>query len=214
MKGLIKRALFGSAPKPFKVLTGIGRGTVFYLDPSCESQRILGIAEREVMSRFKALLAGVQLFCDIGCSDGMYSILAAKLNSRCGIVACDPGAGFQEKFFRNWNLNTLDAERVRFLPSFVGSELSLDDLVGGKRAFVKIDVEGYEANVLRTGSLLLHRGCSLLIETHSMEVELETLRILEEHKFACKVIRQAWWRFLIPEQRPTAHNRWISAHKP
>jgi hypothetical protein len=39
------------------------------------------------------------------------------------------------------------------------------------------------------------------------------MEFLERLGYTCRVIKNAWWRLLIPEQRPIEHNRWFIAEK-
>lgn len=69
-------------------------------------------------------------------------------------------------------------------------------------------MDGYEADVLKSGEKLLSEGkVDLLIETHSKELEDECIGWLNERGYRCEVIDNAWWRFVVPEQRPTAHTQ-------
>jgi hypothetical protein len=73
-------------------------------------------------------------------------------------------------------------------------------------------VDGGEMEVLRSGEALLKSTTvDLLVETHSLQLEEQCLSYLASLGFACSVIRNAWWRVIIPEHRPIGHNRWIWA---
>ena len=83
-----------------------------------------------------------------------------------------------------------------------------------KPGFIKIDVDGPECDVLDSGARLLSKAdVCLLVETHSLELELGCIDRLEKLGYVCSVIRNAWWRIFVPEQRPIAHNRWLWAEK-
>ena len=51
----------------------------------------------------------------------------------------------------------------------------------------------------------------LLIETHSTSLEDQSIELLQNFGFATEVIKNGWYRRLIPEQRPIDHNRWLWA---
>ena len=107
------------------------------------------------------------------------------------------------------------------IQKFVGNEegdqrLRLDSLLVSLKepCFIKMDIDGGEVEVLRGSARLLEfDDVRWLIETHSVELEAECIRILQEAGYVTKIIRNAWWRFFIPEQRPIPHNRWLIAHK-
>jgi methyltransferase FkbM-like protein len=93
-------------------------------------------------------------------------------------------------------------------------QVSLDSLAAALlgRGFIKIDVDGAELDVLRSGPECLSRtGLDLLVETHSSQLEVECTDLLKRHGFECLVVRNAWWRTILPEQRPIDHNRWLWA---
>jgi hypothetical protein len=51
----------------------------------------------------------------------------------------------------------------------------------------------------------------ILVETYSSEPERHCVNFLEEVGYTCRIIKDAWWRSLIPQQRPREHNRWLFA---
>jgi hypothetical protein len=80
---------------------------------------------------------------------------------------------------------------------------------------VKVDVEGAELQVLEGARDLLGRGgVSWIVETHSLELERECIRVLESCRLRVRVVEPAWWRVAVPETRPIAHNRWLVAYEP
>jgi MoaA/NifB/PqqE/SkfB family radical SAM enzyme len=79
--------------------------------------------------------------------------------------------------------------------------------------FIKVDVEGAEVDVLRGVEEILERGVRLVIETHSENAERRCVDFLEERGYETKIIKSAWWRSILPEQRPDSHNRWLAAKK-
>jgi hypothetical protein len=75
--------------------------------------------------------------------------------------------------------------------------------------FAKVDIDGGECDVL-PGLIGLP---TILIETHSKDLEEVCTAFLEEHGYATRVIRNARWRALWPEYRPLEHNRWLVAER-
>ena len=121
---------------------------------------------------------------------------------------------------KNLQLNRFSSKDVRVFQKFAsansGSEYMRLDEVEVNRSrpgFVKIDVDGAELDVLESGSNLLTGGkLDILIETHSASLEERCIHWLSNHHFVWRVIKNAWWRFAVPETRPIAHNRWLWAH--
>ena len=100
---------------------------------------------------------------------------------------------------------------------FVGTDSGhacLDDVPVDreKRGFIKIDVDGAELDVLQSGeSLLSSDRIDLLVETHSQKLECACERLLTGFGYRVRVVKNGWYRAVIPELRPTQHNRWLWA---
>src|SRR5262249_41587244 len=76
---------------------------------------------------------------------------------------------------------------------------------------IKIDTDGHELNVLRSGlALLANARPALLVETHSIELERDCIALLEELQYRCEIIKNAWFRIIIPERRG-GHNMGVFA---
>jgi Methyltransferase FkbM domain len=92
------------------------------------------------------------------------------------------------------------------------NQVRLDSLsVPETNGFVKIDVDGAELDVLSSGETLLRfLRPYLLIETHSQDLETHCIGFLASLGYNVSIIRNAWWRIFLPEQR-IAHNRWLWA---
>lgn len=75
-------------------------------------------------------------------------------------------------------------------------------------------MEGAEVDVLAGAqALLMERGVSWLIETHSQMLEEQCIDCLANAGYETHIIPNAWWRKILPERRPLAHNRWLFARK-
>ena len=99
----------------------------------------------------------------------------------------------------------LDPEHIRL------DDLQVDRLLPG---FIKIDIEGAEMEALESGTTLISEcDVQLLVEVHSVKLEVECLKFLANHGYACEIIDNSRWRNIIPEKRPIEHNRWIWAEK-
>ena len=106
---------------------------------------------------------------------------------------------------------------IRIIDQYLGSQenqipLDLLEVPRDKRGFIKLDADFAELNILHSGErLLVEAKPYLLIETHSAELEHDCVCYLEKLGYQTKIVPNAWWRMIIPEQRPLDHNRWLWA---
>jgi hypothetical protein len=216
----LKSALVTPGRKPRHVLWGLYSGLTLNLDLATETQIYLGLWERETYRYVRSALSSSRWLIDIGAAKGELSILLATQPNVAKVVACEPVASEIELLRMNMELN---AEILRapidIVQSYVGTArnadtISLDQLSVDRTCpgLVKIDVDGSEMDVLRSGlSLLESAAASLLVETHSKAIERECVAFLEEHDYQCRIVRNGWWRVIVPEQRVVEHNRWLWA---
>ena len=159
-------------------------------------------------------------FVDIGAGKGELVVYFLKRTSANKVIAVEPQRSENEIMLRNLKYNGLDSDRrLVIVDKCVGTAsgenfLSLDSfasLVQG-RGFLKIDVDGAEMDVLESGKQFLNSlKPTVLIETHSAELERACLEFLQAMCFSTRIIRNAWWRRILPEHRPIPHNRWLLA---
>lgn len=219
----LKVRLLGEGLRPRRIRFGAARGLVMQIDPSAKTQRILGLDEREIQRAFIAFARWADVLVDIGASDGYYSLIFHKHNPQGAIHMIDANPGFaaeQREHFAA-NFPTLP-ENIQFHTRFVAPPdsaaepnklvLSRDLPLQKRRVFFKVDVDGWELDILRSAEALLPEAeCRFLVETHSAELERDCQAYLEARGFAVTIIPNAWWRAIVPERRPIAHNRWFSA---
>jgi precorrin-6B methylase 2 len=218
LQSFIKFLLFGRRERFFRVKSGPAKGLNFLIDPGNNSQRIFGLAEREIFKPLRRLAISSRTFIDIGASDGFYPITVASINQNAEIIGCEPRAEMKQRFEDNLRHNDIHLpSRVEWINDFVGSErVPLGKLLEKSSApvLVKIDVDGAEEEVLLSGKEeLRNRDCAVILEIHSLDLEKRCAALLSELGFSTTVINQRWWRMLIPEQRPIPHNRWLIAEK-
>jgi hypothetical protein len=224
LKEAFKRLFFGLRPKPEqKIRFGIGKGLLMRLDPYSSSQRILGLYEMEVQKHFKAYANKCEYFFDVGASDGYYSLIYRKHNKQGKMFLCDAGTGWAQLEKENFVLNNFVLTNVLFeSEKWIGDEgdgvhIKIDDLLHetDKDCFIKIDVDGTELHVLRSGvNLLRNNRCRLIVETHSLELEKACIDFLSDLQYECKVIKNSFLRIIFPECRaPLWFNRWLIATK-
>ena len=214
----IKRLLLGKGLSERKILFGRARGIKMYINPDYKFQRLIGADEHEIQSLFVNYSKRCTMFFDVGASDGYYSLLFRKYNTSGPLFVFDGNPGFKEIQSKHFALNNTKGYRQFF--KFVSNtndeqQISLDSFdIRNDKVLIKADVEGRELNVLRGAvQLLRNNKCFLLVETHSVQLERDCVDFLLQLGYHTKIIKNAWWRFFLPERRPLAHNRWLAAWK-
>jgi len=66
---------------------------------------------------------------------------------------------------------------------------------------------GFTANGTMSSDLIGQPGIDETIDT------VICLRSLTEAGYVVRVVHDAWWRVVLPEQRPSTHNRWLVARR-
>lgn len=198
---------------------GIGRGIRLEIDFAHHTRLYAGLYEIELNSSLRRLCPPGTRSFDVGAHFGYDALVLAKISdSDVRSFECEPPLA--ERMKRNLALNPQLAERIRLSLAYVDARsdpargrITLDDAALGEDGFVpefvKIDVEGAEAEVLQGSQRLLaeHRP-ALVIETHAPEAEQECGRILRGHGYAPQIVdRRRWLR----DHRPIVHNRWLVA---
>ncbi|HEY1108485.1 MAG TPA: FkbM family methyltransferase [Opitutaceae bacterium] len=219
----LKTRLLGEGARPRRIRFGAARGLVMQIDPSGKTQRILGLDEREIQPTFVAFARWAEVLVDIGASDGYYSLIFHRHNPRGAIHLIDANPVFAPEQRAHFAANFPGPlENIQHHTRFVAPPgpaidpgklvLSRDLPLRKKKVLFKIDVDGWELDILRSAEALLpETECRFLIETHSVELERDCQAFLEARGFAVTIIPNAWWRLFVPECRPIPHNRWLSA---
>jgi hypothetical protein len=216
----IKGWLLPSGAKPRSIKYGAFKGLTMNLDLRSQTQVWLGLAEREVFPHLQAFAGRSVTGIDIGAAEGEYTLFFLSLPNITRVLAFDPSEGLLASLSANLALNGFgDDRRADLIRKFVSEYADADhctldsfaaDLEGP--CVVKIDVDGGERAVLQGGHVLLDRkDVSWIIETHSTELERDCVQILKSSGLTTAIIRNAWWRKVIPELRPLPHNRWLAA---
>jgi precorrin-6B methylase 2 len=196
---------------------------VLELDLQHAMQQYLGLHERETFAFVRRSVGRAAWMIDVGAGNGELSIFFVR-DSHCQIVyAFEPDPEAVRRFHRNLRFNGLiENPRLIIHNCFAGtspapSSLAIDDLAldPNKPGLLKIDVDGAEVDVLESARRLLTAGHpDVLVEVHSQKLENDCIGRLENLGYAVKIIDNAWWRLIVPERRPIAHNRWICGIKP
>jgi len=187
-----------------------------------QTQLYLGLFERETYPWLWRLSQGIASAIDIGAAHGEYTLFFLKNTLASKIYAFEPSPIIMSHLRGNLGLNPkLGLERLVLSSKLVGRTQSkdivcLDELTASIKlpCFIKMDVDGSEAEILLGAKLMnaLPR-VRWLIETHSIELESQCVSLLERAGFRTKIVENAWWRIMLPELRPIAHNRWLVAWK-
>lgn len=214
----VKRRLVKSGRRPYRVHLGLFKGLTLNLDLQHQTQVYLGLWEQETYSYISKAATSCEWMVDVGAGKGELCLYFLKNSHAECIIALEPQDSEIEIIKSNLSLNGEQHNlAITISDKFVGTAggplyTSLDalDVDQSKRGFLKVDVDGYELEVLNSGDKLLSEGnVDLLVETHSKSLEKECLEWLKKKGYRCEIINNARWRFAIPEQRPIPHNRWI-----
>jgi predicted RNA methylase len=219
MNQLIREIVFGTTSRPRRLRVGLLKGLSFEIDSNSKVQRLLGLEEKEIEGAIAAIARPARTALDVGANDGWYATYFAAQPNIAKVIACDPDQATLDLLDHNLRLNNLRA-KVEVHALLVGSRpeptfRSVDDLLRDQQPpfAIKIDVEGAELDVLESGAETLRdHECHLVIETHRADLERSCMRYLGDLGYETQVIPNGWYRRFVPEQRPLAHNRWMSAH--
>lgn len=214
VKDWIKAMVLPHGTASRTVRAGIARGVRMRLDFASQSRLYLGLYELELDRHLRRILRpGVTAF-DVGAQHG-YDALAIAKWTRAPVAAfeCDRGCltGMRHSFALNPHLAPL----IDPIEATVGrgrTDLGLDEWAyngGFVPDFIKIDIEGAEIDALKSAERILQeRHPALIVEVHSEDIEREAGVLLIGHGYRPLVVSQ---RRLLPDHRPTEHNRWLVA---
>jgi len=209
---------YGNVSGPRTILFGLNRGVRMNIDLASETQTYLGLAERELAPYFDRCTRDIQTAIDVGGSVGLYALFFLKKTPAKRVICFEPDQSCFRLIEGNLELNGLRGDPRRELNhKFVGSKddaefVSLDSIADGVQGpcLVKVDVEEAEVDVLHgAGKLLARRDVRWIIETHTAPIEKECLAIFRAAGRNPQIVDKAWWRIVLPELRPTPHNRWM-----
>jgi hypothetical protein len=212
----IKTAAIPKGRTPRRILFGPMAGLTLDLDLAHHTQLWFGLYEHEIGKWMARLSAAARSAIDVGAAEGVYSIYFMKKRPIEQVWAFEPSRSELAKFRQNLALNDLEgfapSERIVGARDDDRDHATLDSLLTQLRfpCLVKVDVDGAEAAVLSGAQQLL--SCpevSWVIEIHSAELESECRSRLESAGYQVYVVRPAWWRWLIREERPIEVNHWL-----
>ena len=220
MLSAIKSWFVPSGKQLLTIKFGVFKGLKMNLDLRSQTQVWLGLWEREVYPHLLAFTRRAKTGIDVGSADGVYSLFFLSQPNINRVLAFDPSDSFPASLSAGLAINGFgDDKRAMLIKKYVAAHEDHDHCTLDSLALelegpcvVKIDVDGGEGVVLQGANKLMHRhDVSWIIETHSVELEQECVQILASNGLTTKIIKNAWWRFFVPEGRPIPHNRWLVA---
>jgi hypothetical protein len=215
MKNLVKYLFFPNKEKQ-KILSGPSKGMYVKYDINNRFQHLLGLYEREIYSWLIKGMKRSDILIDIGANDGYYVLAFLKTGKK--VIACEP-ATVVEQLKQNAQLNGYhESSGFKVERKLIGNQdiggLPVIELIRPYNGnyFFLVDIDGGEYELLNScGINFPYTSARWLIETHSAELEKNCIDFLHMHNYKVHIIRNGWWRKLIPEQRPLPHNRWLYA---
>lgn len=221
MKQAILDSVFPDKREITNIRRGLFEGCEMNLTPRHQFHVAYGTYELEVSPHFEQLAIGADHFFDIGAAEGYYSMYMLK-HSDAKVYAFEPEREACDQLLANFERNTRDGHRVAFAERLVSDRESNETITVDGVArnlhgaiFMKIDVEGNEAAVLRGAEDVLSRSDTrVIIEVHGHEEEKECLWILDDHGYNVEYVSPAWWRSVVKDGRSGEHNRWLVAERP
>jgi len=216
LKELVKSRIWPSGRKQRRILGGIAAGVVMELDPQSDTQRLLGLYEREIAGLVFRLAGECATLVDIGANDGYYTNIFLRTSAK-RIVVCEPSPVVSRLLVNAAANGFIPDQRFCVIQRLIrpgedaiyASQL-VQNLPGP--VFLKVDIDGGELNLLQScESSDRLEELHWLIETHSAWLENSCVQWFQQRRYRTKVIPNAWWRLFLPELRPIAHNRWLLA---
>jgi hypothetical protein len=218
----LKQTLLPPEPKPRRILAGPFKDIVMNLSLQSQAQIYFGLFEAETHPWLTRLSKGISTAIDIGVAHGEHTIYFLKKTKAAKVLAFEPDSSSLPLLKQNLRWNGLDdCGRLEIYNKFVGvsdteREIRLDSLVASARGpcLVKMDVDGAEEQILKGATAFnVLPNVRWLIETHSKDLEIASVAMLKSAGFQTRIIPNAWWRVILPEQRPIEQNRWLAAWK-
>lgn len=206
-----KNIILPAGPKYRKLAFGPAAGCVMQLDFRGQTKMYLGLHEIEIAKYFRSMVRPGFSSFDVGGQGGYVALMLAKLSGNGKVVSieCDKEAArvMRETFALNpYPIQTIEAFIGK---SDGGGQMTLDALAATTFTpdFIKIDIEGAEMDaLLGASSILTTRKPGLIIETHSLELEVGCIDVLRGHGYSPRIIDQRRW---LRETRTIPHNRWL-----
>jgi hypothetical protein len=217
----VKGLVVSDSAKPRSIKAGAFRGITMELNLKMDTQFYLGLYERELYKDLDLYSRDAKTGIDIGARAGEYSIYFLKQKSMEKVMVFEL---LEENCFRIKHNAALSGfkndPRFDIRNNFVSNRVdgicvpldsALPDIIFP--CVIKLDVDGEEVNVLNGAKQLLQQsGVRWIIEAHSAQLEKDCLHILQTAGYKTRVIKDAWWRVIVPEVG-RGYCDWIVADK-
>jgi hypothetical protein len=222
-KAYLKGLLLPSGRAPRRIRSGLLAGLRMEIDAADQSQRWLGLQERELYGWFRRFSEGIQTAIDVGANDGMYTLYFLAKTPARRVYAFEPSAESRRQLQINLELNGFaETGRLELVPKKVGAAEAGDSTTLDALAervippcLIKVDIDGGEVDLLRGAQRLLRRPqMRWVIEVHSKKLQERCAEVLTAENYRTRVVPNAWWRILLPELRPGELNHWLVAVSP
>jgi hypothetical protein len=220
LKHCLKKLLLPSGQSGRTIRMGILSGVAMNLDFAHHTQRWLGLQERELNKWLRHLSIGIRTAIDVGANDGMYTLYFLVKTQAQRVITFEPAIDCINQLKENLVLNGYENDpRLELVPQSVGAEadeqdVTLDSYLNSIQfpCLVKVDIDGGEALLLEGArQLLASSGVGWIVEVHSPALQRQCLEIFRRANYRTVVVRNAWWRHILPELRPGDLNQWIVA---
>jgi predicted RNA methylase len=214
----LKRLVASDKPQDVTIKFGVFQGINRRMIPIDRMQVIYGLWERETY-RYLSRALRARWMIDIGAGFGEMAVLFAQKSASSPIYAVEPEQSSYTELQHTLEINQIENDKIKIVTSFIGQAdgcLPLDSFdVPEGEGFIKIDVDGAEMDVFKSGrSFLELRHPMILLETHTKKLEEECESFLKDLGYQTTIIKNAWYRAIFPEHRTIDHNRWMWAEYP
>jgi Methyltransferase FkbM domain len=190
------------------------------MDFANHTQRWLGLQERELNGWFRRLSKGITTAIDVGAHDGMYALYFLAKTPASKVLAFEPSSDSLTLMRKNLVLNHFENDpRLELVTKTVGTvangqDVNLDDFLDRIQfpCLVKVDIDGGETSLLEGArKLVALPQVRWIVEVHSAALQEKCLEVFKQANYKTFIVRNAWWRHILPELRPIELNQWIIA---
>lgn len=197
---------------------GLGRGLRIDTDIRHHKRLLLGLYELELDRWLRRLCRPGYTAFDVGGQVGYDALVFAK-QTRGRVVTFECDATWCASIRRAIAANPMAGGRIDLVEATVADRHDINEglvtldayaaEVGWDPDIVKLDVEGGELKVLMgSAQLIQRRHPHIIVEVHSVELERACGTWLAQGGYEPRVVSQ---RRILPDHRPTVHNRWLIA---
>jgi len=195
-----------NGPKERTIFRGLAKGIPANIDFKWDTAFYFGLHEPVLHQHYRRLLKPGMRSFDIGAYRGWDALSIARLTGS-QVVTFDLAPRSIEivKSFVSASRLPIIAKQAMF----GNGGATIDEM--SKEFFypdfIKMDIEGGEAAVLRDAPETLKRGPALIIEVHSEDLERDCLDTLHHKGYRAVIVNPE--RHLFSERRGYFHNRWL-----